>query len=93
MREGAGTDALFKLAFHAERIVLLDIVSPRSQVSDQSREGIKGLQYVIGPVEDAEEIALKPKYLHFVRIPPQVLTPGDTSHNSVAFSVLRVSTP
>jgi rRNA processing protein Gar1 len=59
MREGAGTDALCKLAFYADRIVLLDIVSPRSQVIDQSREGIKSLQYVIGPVEDAEEIALK----------------------------------
>lgn len=58
MREGAGTDALCKLAFDADRIVL-DIASPRSQVIDQSREGIKSLQYVIGPVEDAEEIALK----------------------------------
>jgi rRNA processing protein Gar1 len=59
MREGVGTDALCKLAFYADRIIRLDIVSPRSQVIDQSREGIKSLQYVIGPVEDAEEIALK----------------------------------
>ncbi|KNB17892.1 hypothetical protein FOXG_22221 [Fusarium oxysporum f. sp. lycopersici 4287] len=44
MREGTGTDALFKLAFYADRIVLLDIVSPRGQVIDQSREGIKSLQ-------------------------------------------------
>ncbi|KAJ9419940.1 hypothetical protein QL093DRAFT_2639780 [Fusarium oxysporum] len=35
MREGTGTDALFKLAFYADRIVLLDIVSPRGQVIDQ----------------------------------------------------------
>jgi hypothetical protein len=74
MREGAGTDALFKLAFHAERIVLLDIVSPRSQVSDQSREGIKGLQYVIGPVEDAEEIALK------AEIPPLRSHPASSAN-------------
>jgi hypothetical protein len=44
MREGTGSDALFKLAFYAHCIVLLDIVSPRSQVIDQSREGIKSLQ-------------------------------------------------
>jgi hypothetical protein len=31
MREGAGTDALFKLAFYADRIILLDIVSLRRQ--------------------------------------------------------------
>ncbi|KAI7771980.1 hypothetical protein LZL87_011673 [Fusarium oxysporum] len=36
MREVTGTDALFKLAFYADRIVLLDIVSPRSQVIDQN---------------------------------------------------------
>ncbi|KAK2666981.1 hypothetical protein RAB80_017402 [Fusarium oxysporum f. sp. vasinfectum] len=59
MREGASIDALFKLAFYADLIVLLDSVSPRSQVIDQSREGIKSLQYVIGLVEDAEKIALK----------------------------------
>ncbi|KAI8417382.1 hypothetical protein FOFC_03695 [Fusarium oxysporum] len=45
MREGAGIDALFKLACYADLIVLLDSVSPRSQVIDQSREGIKSLQY------------------------------------------------
>ncbi|ENH66036.1 hypothetical protein FocTR4_00017014 [Fusarium oxysporum f. sp. cubense] len=59
MREGAGIDALFKLAFYADLIVLPDSVSSRSQVIDQSREGIKSLQYVIGLVEDAEKIALK----------------------------------
>ncbi|EXM13725.1 hypothetical protein RAB80_014038 [Fusarium oxysporum f. sp. vasinfectum] len=59
MRDGASIDALFKLAFYADLIVLLDSVSPRSQVIDQSREGIKSLQYVIGIVEDAEKIALK----------------------------------
>jgi hypothetical protein len=63
MQEGAGTDALFKLAFYADRIVFPDIVSPRSQVIDQSREGIKSLQHVIGPIEDAEEIALKGEIL------------------------------
>lgn len=61
MREGASTDALFKLAFYADRTVVLDIVSPRSQAIDQGREGIKSLQYIIGPVEDAEEVALKPE--------------------------------
>ncbi|SCO92474.1 uncharacterized protein FRV6_16602 [Fusarium oxysporum] len=35
MREDAGSDALFKLAFYAGRTVLLDIVSPRSQAIDQ----------------------------------------------------------
>ncbi|EXK79655.1 hypothetical protein FOQG_15790 [Fusarium oxysporum f. sp. raphani 54005] len=59
MREGAGIDALFKLASYADLIVLPDSVSSRSQVIDQSREGIKSLQYVIGLVEDAEKIALK----------------------------------
>ncbi|RKK65949.1 hypothetical protein BFJ69_g15839 [Fusarium oxysporum] len=59
MREGASLDALFKLAFYADLIVLLDSVSPRSQVIGQSKEGIKSLQYVIGLVEDAEKIALK----------------------------------
>lgn len=59
MREGVGTDALFKLAIYADRIVLLDIVSPNSQAIDQSRGGIKSLQYVIEPVEDADKIALK----------------------------------
>ncbi|KAI8402705.1 hypothetical protein FOFC_18021 [Fusarium oxysporum] len=43
MQEGAGIDALFKLACYADLIVLLDSVSPRSQVIDQSREGIKSL--------------------------------------------------
>ncbi|KNB19465.1 hypothetical protein FOXG_22575 [Fusarium oxysporum f. sp. lycopersici 4287] len=57
MREGAGTDVLFKLAFHAERIVLLDIVSPRSQVIDQSREGIQGLWWERAFLRDL--IALK----------------------------------
>lgn len=59
MREGVGADALFKLAFYADRTVVLDIVSPKSQAVDQGREGIKSLQYVIRPVEDAEEMALK----------------------------------
>ncbi|EWZ29385.1 hypothetical protein FOZG_17013 [Fusarium oxysporum Fo47] len=68
MREGVGTDALFKLAIYADRIVLLDIVSPKSQAIDQSRGGIKSLQYVIEPVEDAEKIALK------AEIPPLPLS-------------------
>ncbi|KAM5529772.1 hypothetical protein FOXYSP1_17616 [Fusarium oxysporum f. sp. phaseoli] len=45
MREGASLDALFKLAFYADLIVLLDSVSPRSQVIGQSKEGIKSLQW------------------------------------------------
>ncbi|PNP85318.1 hypothetical protein FNYG_01335 [Fusarium nygamai] len=34
MREGASIDALFKLAFYADLIVLLDSASPRSQDID-----------------------------------------------------------
>jgi hypothetical protein len=63
MREGAG--APFKLAFYANRTVILDVVSPNFQVIAQGRERIKSLQHVIGPVEDAEEIVLTPKILYF----------------------------
>ncbi|RKK78925.1 hypothetical protein BFJ70_g16160 [Fusarium oxysporum] len=35
MGEDAGSDALFEPAFHADRIVFLDIVSPRNQALGQ----------------------------------------------------------
>ncbi|SCO76857.1 uncharacterized protein FRV6_01069 [Fusarium oxysporum] len=41
MREGAGIDALFKLACYADLIVLLDSISPRSQVINQKKIALK----------------------------------------------------
>ena len=56
VREGANIDSLFKLAFDANHTVFLDSTNLRSFGLDEGGEGIEGVQYVIGPVEDAEEL-------------------------------------
>jgi hypothetical protein len=63
--EDPGIHPASELASSTDYTVFLDITSRRSHGFNQGRGGIESIQYVVGPVEDAEEgVALKTDTLH-----------------------------
>ncbi|KAH6872072.1 hypothetical protein B0T10DRAFT_499897 [Thelonectria olida] len=65
LREDPGIHSPFELASSTDHTVFLDTRSWRSHGFNQGRGGIESIQYVVGPVEDAEEgVVLKTDSLH-----------------------------